>query len=358
MGFFNFGGGKNAQNKNYDELLVQGIKAYNNNAYEQAVVYFDQGVEIQSTSFECTHSNADRSALCNVLMLRGRSLFMMKKLQEAHFDFMKIYALLGGIAVQQDTIKDCKLLRQVCEFGAATAEQTGDTKKQKELLEKRLDISRRIFETTEMAEDYTELGDSYDYMITISESRDEKILNAEKMKEVFQNLHKRFPDNAHFSERLDYASEAVEDQIKAKIADALKRDDNSGAASGYEQLANTRMEKALGRKEARYEDLDKDIELFHEAAKYYQKAGNFTSAIKCLESAIQLRSAIVKATGSDYARARLCYSYVMAITTDPTITKRGEYAQSAYTMLDELEKKRPDDSSLKRLKDIALRFMY
>lgn len=355
MSLFNFS--KKAKVINPDDLLELGIKEYNNDEYNRAVEYFDQAVEIQNSSYNTTHSDNDRGALCNVLLLRGRSHFMMKDFQKAYFDFLKIYELLGNIVVQQSTIKDCKLLRQACEYGSASAEQMGDTKAQKELLRKHLDVSKSIFKTTEMAEDYSELGDSYDYMITISDSCDEKLFNAKKMKEVFQNLLKQFPNHPHFSERLDYTVEALENQLKIKISEALKKQDYSTAASGFEELANTRMEHTLGRKEVRYDVLDKDIEFLHEAAKNYQKAGNLASAIKCIEKAIQLRSAIVESTGSDLARARLSYSYIMAITTDPEIENKDEYAHSAYAILDELEKKRPEDSGLKQLKEIASKFL-
>lgn len=356
MGFFNFGG-KKKQEKQYEALLEQGIQSYNAGSYDRAVEVFDQAVEIRKASYEKSHSDADRSTLCDVLMFRGKSLFMMKALEKAHSDFIQIYDLLGNIAVQQSNIKDCKLLRQACEFGAATAEQTGDTAKRKELVIKRLDISRRIFEVTEMAEDYIEIGDSYDYMITISESIDERIHNAEEMKKVYQNLHKQFPDNAQISERLDYAYEALDNHISSLISEAIKREDFASAASNYERLTNVKMEMTLGKKSVVYEDLDKDVEYYHKAAKCYEKAGDIASAIRCLESAIQLRNAIVEATGSDVARARLCYSYVMTIVTDPTIAKRAEYAKRAYAMLDELEKKRPEDSGLKQLKEMAAQFL-
>ena len=351
-----FESSKQPQGKNCEELLAQGIVSYNNGSYDRAVEYFAQALEIQNASYEATYSDADRSALCSTLMLRARSLFMMDALQKAHHDFMAVYDLLGDIAVHQSDINDCKLLRQACEFGAATAEQTGDVKKQRELINKHLDISRRIFEATEMAEDYAELGCSYDYMITISESSDERICNAEKMKEVYQNLHKQIPGNAHFSERLDYSYEALEDQIKAKIAETLKREDYAATAMGYQRLATVKMEKTLGKKEVSYGDMDNNAECFHEAAKYFQKTGNNALAEQCLENAIQLRSAIVKATGADVARARLSYSYVMAIVTDPTIVKRAEYARLAYNMLVELEKKRIGDTNLKNLKEIASKF--
>ena len=164
------------------------------------------------------------------------------------------------------------------------------------------------------------------------------------------------PGNALFAEKLDYSYEALEDQIKVKIAETLKREDYAAAALSYQRLANVKMEKTLGKKEVSYGDMDNNAECLHEAARYFQKTGNTASAEKCIENAIQLRSAIVKATGADVARARLSYSYVMAIVTDPRIAKRAEYARLAYDMLDNLEKKRPWDSNLRQLKEMASQF--
>lgn len=357
MVFFNFGKHAKKQGKNIDKLLELGKQSYDDGSFKHAIEHFSQAVEILNESYKNRHSDADRSTLCHILLFRGKSFFAMNDFQKAHDDFIHLYELLENITVHPDNLTDCKLLRQASEFGAAAAEQIGDAESQKKLLIQHFDISKKIFETTEMAEDYTELGDSYDYLINISESVDEKISHSEKMKEIFKNLHKQFPNNTYFSERLEYAIEALTDYIQAKIADTLKQEDYLSAASCYEQLTTILMENTLEKTEVSYEDLDKNAEYFHDAAMNYQKAGDHASAIRCLEHAIKLRSSIVTATDSDVAKARLSYSYVMAITSEPDIPNKTEYANSAYSMLEELETKQPDESDFKHLKELAEPFL-